>query len=76
MFILSTLFLFFRSLIAPRLTLAIEILALRQQLAVLNRSIKRPQLDRRDRSFWVMLSRFWQNWREVLMIVKPETVLK
>src|SRR5262249_21839859 len=76
MFILSTLFLFFRSLIAPRLTLATEILALRQQLAVLNRSINRPQLDRRDRFFWVMLSRLWKNWREVLIIVKPETVVK
>jgi putative transposase len=76
MFILSALFLFFRSLIAPRLTLATEILALRQQLAVLNRSIKRPQLDRRDRFFWVILSKFWRNWREVLIIVKPETVVK
>jgi putative transposase len=76
MFILSALFLFFRSLIAPRLTLATEILALRQQLAVLNRSIKRPQLDRQDRFFWVILSKFWRNWREVLIIVKPETVVK
>src|SRR5215813_9638020 len=76
MFVLSTLFLFFRSLIAPRLTLAAEILALRQQLAVLNRGIKPPRLDRRDRFFWVTLSRFWQNWQEVLIIVKPETVVK
>jgi putative transposase len=76
MFILSALFLIFRSLIAPRLTLATEILALRQQLAVLNRSIKRPQFNRRDRFFWVMLSRLWKNWREALIIVKPETVIK
>jgi hypothetical protein len=49
---------------APRLTLATEILALRQQLTVLNRSIKRPQLDRRDQFFRAMLSRLRKNWLE------------
>jgi hypothetical protein len=53
-----------------------ENLALRQQLAVLNRKIHRPQLHRRDRFFCVTLSRFWKNWREVLIIVKPETVIR
>jgi putative transposase len=76
MFILSALFLLLRSLILPRLTLAAEILALRQQLAVLNRTVKRPQLRERDRLFWVMLSRLWEDWREVLIIVKPNTVVK
>jgi putative transposase len=76
MLILSALCLFLRSLILPRLTLAAEILAVRQQLAVLNRSVKRPQLRRQDRFFWVMLSRLWKNWREALIIVKPETVIK
>ena len=55
---------------------AAENLALRQQLAILNRKIHRPQLRRRDRFFWVILSRLWKNWREVLIIVKPETVIK
>jgi putative transposase len=72
----SALFHLIRCLIAPRLRLAAEILALRQQLAVLNRSTKRPQLRRRDRFFWVLLSKLWRNWREVLIIVKPETVIK
>jgi putative transposase len=76
MFILSALFLFFLSLIKPRIVLATEILALRQQLVVLNRTVKRPQLRRQDRFFWVMLSRLWKGWREVLIIVKPETVVK
>jgi putative transposase len=76
MLILSALCLFLRSLILPRITLAAEILAVRQQLAVLNRSVKRPQLRRQDRFFWVMLSRLWKNWREALIIVKPETVIK
>src|SRR5262249_50841315 len=65
-----------RCLIAPRLRLAAEIVSLRQQLAVLNRGTKRPQLRRRDRFFWVMLSKLWKDWREVLIIVKPETVIK
>jgi putative transposase len=74
--IFSALFLFIRCLVAPRIVLAAEILALRQQLAVINRSIKRPQLRRQDRLFWVIVSRLWKGWREVLIIVKPETVLK
>ncbi len=56
--------------------LALENLALRQQLATMKRSAKRPQLRARDRLFWVILSRFWNNWREALVIVKPETVIR
>ena len=55
--------------------LVLENLALRQQLAVLQRSVKRPRLRRRDRAFWVLLSRVWANWRSALMIVKPDTVV-
>ena len=76
MVLVSALFLLIRSLILPRTALAAENLALRQQLAILNRKIHRPQLHRRDRFFWVILSRLWKNWREVLIIVKPETVIK
>ena len=39
--------------------LALENLALRQQLAAMKRSIKRPRLRCRDRLFWILLSRFW-----------------
>ena len=76
MFIFSSLFLLLRCLILPRLALAAEILALRQQLTVLNRTVKRPPLRSRDRLFWVVLSKLWSGWREVLVIVKPETVVK
>jgi len=55
--------------------LAAENLALRQQLAVLQRQSKRPRLKKRDRIFWVWLSRFWKNWRSVLVIVQPATVV-
>ena len=76
MFIFSTIFLYLRSLIVPRIVLATEIAVLRQQLIVLNRTIKRPKLRRRDRLFWVSLSRLWKDWRELLVIVRPETVIK
>ena len=65
-----------RSLLVPRLVLVMENLALRQQLLVLSRSTKRPRLRHRDRLFWVTLSHLWRDWRSILTIVKPETVIK
>ncbi len=62
--------------IKSRASLAAENLALRQQLAVFKRSVKRPQLRRRDRIFWAWLSRLWPDWNTVLVIVKPETVIR
>src|SRR5260370_12758739 len=56
--------------------LAVENLALRQQLAVYKRTANRPQLRRRDRLFWVWLSRTWPAWRLALVIVAPDTVLR
>jgi len=52
-----------RALLANRAALAMENLALRQQLAVLERSVKRPALRQRDRIFWAWLSRLWNGWR-------------
>lgn len=76
MFIFSAVFLFFRSLFVSRISLATEILILRQQLLVLNRTVNRPKLCRRDRLFWICLSRLWKNWRDALIIIKPDTVIK
>ena len=76
MAIFSALFLFFRSLFFSRISLATEILVLRQQLLVLNRTVKRPNLRPQDRLFWVCLSRLWKDWRDALIIVKPDTVIK
>jgi hypothetical protein len=55
--------------------LALENLALRQQLAVFKRRHPRPKLQPTDRLFWIWLSRVWMEWRESLIIVKPETVI-
>jgi putative transposase len=56
--------------------LALENLALRQQLAVYKRTARRPKLRRADRLFWVRLARVWAGWRRPLLIVTPETVLR
>ena len=65
-----------RGPLIPRAALVVENLALRQQLAILNRTRQRPKLKSRDRLFWVLLSRLWSNWQSVLVIVKPETVIR
>ena len=67
---------FFRAILRPRAVMAAENLALRQQLGVLQRSVRRPRLRQRDRVFWVWLSRLWADWRSGLVIVKPETVIR
>ena len=54
---------------------ALENLALRQQLAVFKRTVQRPPLRPRDRLFWVLLAHAWRNWRSALIVVQPETVV-
>jgi hypothetical protein len=49
---------------------------LRQRLLVLHRSSNRPRLRHRDRLFWIALSQLWRDWRSIIVIVKPETVIK
>ncbi len=53
-----------------------ESLAVRQQLAVLNRKTPRPRLHPPDRWFWVLISSLWPDWRDALAIVKPATVIR
>jgi transposase InsO family protein len=65
-----------RALATERTRLALENLALRQQLTVLQRSVERPKLNDGDRMFWSMACEFLENWKEHLVIVKPETVLR
>jgi putative transposase len=64
-----------RVFLRTRRDTAIELLALRQQVAVLKRKRPRPQLSAWDRLFWTALRRIWPRWQEVLIIVKPETVI-
>jgi putative transposase len=56
--------------------LALENLVLRQQLAVYKRIAPRPRLRTTDRILWVGLARVWAGWRQALVIVSPDTVLR
>jgi hypothetical protein len=62
---LSAVRVFFRS----RSDLAIEVLALRQQVAVLKRKGPGPRLNQLDRLFWTTLRSVWWRWAEVLVVV-------
>ena len=66
----------FRIIFRDRSSLIAENMALRQQLAVLQRKVGRPKLRSSDRIFWAWLSRLWNGWRSTLLIVQPETVVK
>jgi len=54
----------------------LENLALRQQLSIYQRKQKRPRLIGGDRWFWMTISVMWKNWRQALLIVHPDTVVR
>lgn len=64
-----------RAAVRRRRDLALENVALRQQLAVLKRRKRVPRLRKKDRLFWVVLSRIWAPWRRVLHLVQADTVV-
>src|SRR5437016_6506583 len=66
----------FRGALRSRADLVIENLALRQQLAVLAHTGRRGRVTGADRLFWVTLRRLWTRWSDVLVFVKPETVIQ
>ncbi len=63
------------SVFKDRADLVAENIALRHQLSCFIHRGTRPALRPVDRFFWVLLSRFWDGWRESLAMVKPATVL-
>ena len=56
--------------------LVLENMLLRQQLIVLKRQVKRPALTWRDRTLFVLLASKLRTWKQALVIVQPETVLR
>jgi putative transposase len=73
---LKHLLLFVHSSFKTQQSLALENIALRHQLEVLQRNAKRPRLKPNDRELWALLSHFLPNWRQHLTIVKPDTVVR
>lgn len=64
-----------RDTFRSRAALQLELLVLRQQLAIMKRKPLRPSLRSADRVFWVLMSRLWPAWRASPMIVKPGTII-
>lgn len=56
--------------------LALEDVALRHQLAVLQRQTKKPRFKNHDRLIGIALRRLWPDWDKALVLVQPATVVK
>src|SRR3989442_11497174 len=65
-----------RSTVRTHRELALENLALRQQLAVWKARQPRPRLTAVDRMFWLVLSWLWKRWRTSLEVVRPENAVR
>src|SRR5260370_561562 len=65
-----------RASLRTRTDLALENLALRQQLVLPGRGWKGTEIGRRDRVFWVWLAHQWAGWRGALHVVRPQTVIR
>ena len=64
-----------RDLFRSRHDLMLQNLAIRQQLLVLQRQVKKAEFRDRDRTFWVILRKCWPGWEGPLRLVKPHTVI-
>jgi hypothetical protein len=63
-------------LLYSRRDLVLENLALRQQLAIFKAKNPRPKLATSDKLFWLLARRLWTGWRNALLVVTPETVVR
>jgi hypothetical protein len=59
----------------PRVSLQLEVLALRHQLSVYQRIGQRPRIFPADRILWSYLAGVWAGWRQHLFFVKPNTII-
>ena len=67
---------FIGDLTRTRQELLAENAMLRQQLIVASRAVKRPQLRAHERGLLVVLASLLPRWRDALLLVKPDTVLR
>ena len=73
--VLSALWLGLLSAFSSRVSLALHVAALEQQLATLRARGVKPRISIFDRLFWVALLRWWSRWRDALVFVQPSTVI-
>jgi putative transposase len=73
--VIQALLAFVASLFRSRRSLHLTVLALQHQVAVYQRSERRPHLHPTDRLLWAWLSRLWTGWQEALVFVQPRTVI-
>jgi len=59
-----------------RQELLAENVLLRQQLIVASRGVKRPAFGPHERGLLVLLSGLVHNWRDAVLLVKPDTILR
>ena len=64
------------SLFQSHRRLALENLALRQQLAMLKSSVKRPRASALDTLFWLLFAKYVNGWRAMLHALRPDTVVR
>jgi hypothetical protein len=63
-------------MLRTRQSLVLENLALRHQLAVLQRTAPRPRFRTCDRLLGVLLSHLWRGWAAAVSVVQPATVVR
>jgi putative transposase len=67
---------FVHSLFRSRHQLIFENLALRQQVAMLRQSVKKPRPSVADKFFWIVFLRYVDGWRKILCSLHPDTVVR
>ena len=71
---LRPLFATLAGLLRSRAVLHLEILALRQQLAMVTHKDRKLRFRHRERLFWIWLYRIWPGCLETLVIFKADTL--
>ena len=67
---------FVHSLFRSQRQLVLENLALRQQVVMLRKSVKKPRPSVVDKLFWILFSRYVDGWRKILYSLHPDTVVR
>ncbi len=65
-----------RDAVRSKAQLMAENALLRHQLIILQRQVKHPQLSNRDRLRLLLLARATPFWRQALLVVQPDTLLR